>query len=157
MSSFEFEWHGSGSLASQLTAGIVRVTVKSAAHGRPIAITLWRLDGTGLRIQSLMRDLAKRTEIGVLDLSLVQSADDGEDGFELPPSFKQPVKTTKLVIRESGSTAESGLAIEASDGQQIVITAGAFPYTLAVEGFVSMPHAFEPEYPLAKYDRVAVV
>jgi hypothetical protein len=48
---------------------------------------------------------------------------------------------------------ESGVVLSARDGGELVIVAGAFPYSLAILGIGEAPHHFEPEYPLNSYQR----
>ena len=138
-------------MVRELKVPVLRVSVRAATHGRPISVTLWRSDGTGMQIQSAMHDIAERLEVGVLAFSLVDSLLPDELVVELPPAFGGPIKVTKLTIVESGVRAESGILLEASDGSQVVVVAGANPYTLAVRGVVDQPHVFEPEYPLINY------
>lgn len=151
MSTLEYSWCESASLLTQLVVPVERASIRTAAHGRPITLTLWRHDGTGLRIRARMHDIADRIEIGVLDFSLADSADADETFVDLPSSFSGPIQVSRLIIIEAGMTAESGVVLETSDGNRIVVTAGANPYTLAVKGVVDTPHVFEPEYPLNRY------
>jgi hypothetical protein len=156
VSDLTFVWEGPGPLAAQLTVGVLRASSTTAAHLRPDSVTLWRSDGRGVRIRSRMHDLAERVEVGVLEFSMVGAAEEGEMSTILPTSFIGHLRVTKLVISESGTTAESGIVLKAGDGQEIIITAGAYPYTLAVKGIFSSPHAFEPEYPIEAYKRVDI-
>src|ERR1700719_3537506 len=68
--------------------------------------------------------------------------------IDIPASFNGRNRVTKLVIAESGTTAESGFILTASDGTEIVIVSGVYPYSLAMKGVGSVPHGFEPEYDL---------
>lgn len=149
-----FDWHGQEALVDRLTKGFFRMSVETAAHHRPISVTLWRKDGTGISVQSQMHDVAEWREVGVLRFSEVTSEFAKEDPYKLPLSFDGNLKVTKLLITESGVVAESGVLLEASDGQSLVIVAGAYPYSLAIEGGPKMAHGFEPEYPLEDYTRV---
>ena len=63
---------------------------------------------------------------------------------------------TKLIIHESGTSAESGLILKASNGDELVIVAGAYPYSLAVLGVPPIPYIFEPEYEIGHYTRVPI-
>ena len=76
--------------------------------------------------------------------------------IDVPDSFKRNVKTSKLVITDDGTTAESGIVLQASDGQEIIIVAGVYPYSLAISSVSFMPHGFEPKYPLDAYARTAI-
>jgi len=151
MKNIEFGWSESVSPVTQLATPITRASVKTAAHGRPMVLTLWRSNGTGLRIQSKMHDLADRIEVGVLNFTRVDSLGEDDLAIALPAAFDAPLKVTKLVIVEAGTTVESGVMLESPDGKQIVVTAGAGPYTLAIRGIIETPHAFEPEYSIDNY------
>ncbi len=151
MSDLNFVWSGRVPLARELAVPVLRVSVRAAAHGRPISVTLWRGDGSGLQIRSAMHDIGERLEVGVLTFRLVDSLLPDERVVELSPAFGGPTKVIKLAIVESGARAESGMILEASDGSQVVVVAGANPYTLAVRGVLDQPHVFEPEYPLTNY------
>lgn len=119
-------------------------------------MSLWRLDGTGIRIQSNMNDISERAEVGVLAFALVKASEPDEIKKKLPSSFKSPSRVSKLVITEQYCEAESGVVLTAADGKEIIIVAGAYPHTLAIDGIVSQPHIFEPEYPLAEYRRISM-
>jgi hypothetical protein len=104
-----------------------------------------------------MHDVAERSEVGVLNFELVLACSATETMLEISPSFSEGPVASKLVIHEANTTAESGLAIMASDGNEIIVVASAGPCHLAVAGvFSSIPHLFEPEYPLDQYVRVPI-
>src|SRR5437016_3354400 len=75
MSHLAFAWDETSSLATQLTAAVVRASLMTAAD-RPHLLTLWRADGTGLRLYSRTHDIAERVEIGVLKFELVSKGND---------------------------------------------------------------------------------
>jgi len=156
MNTLSFTWLEPTALAMQLSKPIKRMSIRSAVPGKAISATLWHPDGTGLRIQSTMHDVAERREIGVLDFAIVAAAGNDEKSFDIPASFSGGAKASKLVINESGTNAESGVVLKASDGQEIVVVAGAFPYSLAISGVSSMPLGFEPEYSLESYARIDI-
>jgi hypothetical protein len=116
-------------------------------------VTLWRSDGTGLRTFSQMHDVAERREVGVLNFERVSAPRPDERVVDVA-SFQNEIVVSKLIIHESGTTAESGVMLKARNGDEIVMVAGAYPYSLAVLGVVSMPHIFEPEYSMDLYTRV---
>ena len=167
MNHLAFAWDDTSPLATQLTAAVVRASLMTVAD-RPHLLTLWRADGTGLRLYSRRHDIAERVEIGVLQFELVSKGNDDTEpppkrtsrssfiNIDLPSSFNGRNRATKLVISESGTTAESGFILTASDGTEIVIVSGVYPYSLAVKGIGSMPHGFEPEYDLECYERVEI-
>ena len=149
-----FIWREVGPIEAHLTIPIVRASVKPNSYCGPDSVTLWHSDGTGLRIQSKMEDIAERIEVGVLEFSIVNEIQDGELQVELPKSFNARINVKKLAISQSGAITESGIIIETEKGEKITITAGVYPYTLAVKGVVSMPHVFDPEYPLESYQEL---
>lgn len=155
MNNFNFICDGHLSLKNELGAPISRVSIRTAAHGRPISLTLWRSENIGLRIQSVMKDITERMEVGVLTFALVGSIFPDERVIQLPDVFNRSLKVTKLIIAESGVCVDSGIMLQAIDGHQITIVAGVSPFTLAIKGGgVEELHIFEPEYPLEKYTMV---
>jgi len=103
---------------------------------------------------SQMHDVAERTEIGVLNFERTMAPLDFETFVDLPQTFRCEVAASKLVIRESGTSAESGVVLRVSDGEEVMVVAGAYPYSIAVLGVMSVPHIFEPEYNIDRYVRV---
>lgn len=146
-----FAWTGNAPLAEELGTSVCRASVRTAAHGRPIALTLWRSNGSGLRIQSQMKDLAERTEVGVLAFDLVDAPFADEKMVDLPSAFSGVIEVFKLSIDESGTSAESGIELKTRSEAGLVVVAGASPYTIAIKGVIHAPHAFEPEYPEESY------
>lgn len=153
MSTLGFTGIDNRSLVAQIERGFCSVSIRTAAHGRPIAATFWHTNGGGLCIQSLMNDIAVRHEIGVLQFTIVNALHEDEVVIELPASFENPIKAEKLLFEESGIVAESGVILKAESGESVVVSAGAFPYTLALHGVSSAPNMCEPEYPLDEYKR----
>jgi hypothetical protein len=116
--------------------------------------TLWRADGTGLRMYSEMHDVAEREEVGVLTFNYVSALSEHETIVDVRSTFGHELTAFNLVIHESGKNWESGVGLRSSSGAEILILAGAAPCLLAIDGLVSMPHVFEPEYPIDRYTRV---
>ena len=52
MNILPFEWSESTSLATELARPLKQISVESEPHGWPMFVTLWRSDGTGLRVRS---------------------------------------------------------------------------------------------------------
>lgn len=154
MSNFLFVWGHATSLAAELSMPIERVSVEFVIpHVGPNSVALWRSDGTGLRLFTEMHDVAARREVGVLNFEHASALRPGETVLGVA-SFHGPIVVSKLLIHESGTTAESGVVLKASSGGEMVIVAGAYPHSLAVLGVASLPHLFEPEYPIDLYTRV---
>jgi hypothetical protein len=122
----------------------------------PNSVTLWRSEEEGLRLCTEMHDVAERMEVGVLNFEQVSSHRPDERIVDVASAFQDEIAVSKLIVHESDTSAESGLILKASNGDEIVIVAGAYPYSLAVLGVPPMPHIFEPEYEIGHYMRVPI-
>jgi hypothetical protein len=156
MSSLSFGWKERESLAGELARPITRLSIEFAFHGRPVYVTLWRPDETGLLIHSDMQDVAERREVGVLQFSRVYEEETQEIVIELPSVFRGSLSVSKLAIEESGMECESGIILRSISGDAIVIVAGVQPYSIAVRGVTWPKYTFEPEFPIEQYSRIAV-
>lgn len=139
-----------------LAQGIIRVSIQADPDGLPFAVTLWRGSTAGTRIESSMHDLAERIEVGVLSATRVDAPAEKDVFIEVPSEFSGHLKLTKLLIDVQSMRLESGLVLTSQGGRELVIVAGAYPYSLAIHGLGDAHHRFEPEYPLDKYLRVAI-
>jgi hypothetical protein len=101
-----------------------------------------------------MHDVAERREVGVLRFSHVLASASDASLTEVTPTLDHELAVSKLVIEESGTSAESGVILTGADGDEMIIVAGVKPYCLAISGLPSAPSKFEPEYPLDRYARV---
>jgi hypothetical protein len=153
MKKIPFIWNGENPLEHEITLPFHKIFLWiDEKHGRPMLLALLREDGSGIRVSSQMFDIAKWTEVGILEFDLVRSSQltDGQI-FELPEKFEAPITATKLTIVESEVMAESGIILTGQNGSEIIVLAGVYPYTIAVQGIIDLPHVFEPEYPLVDY------
>jgi len=155
MDNLTYGWDGADPLAVELTKPITHVSIEFEPHGKPMYITLWRRDGSGLQVHSELREIAERMEIGVLCFTHVKSPSVGEVVLCIAPEFDEQVDAFKLVAYESGTEAESGIVLRARNGSEITIVAAAFPFMIAINGVGQRPHIYEPEYPLDSYVRAA--
>lgn len=154
MNDLLFVWADATPLAAELSKPIERLSLDlRIPNVGPNSATLWRSDGTGLRLFTEMHDVAVRTEVGVLNFERVSAPRPGETFVDVE-SFQDRIIASKLLIHESGTSAESGVVLKASSGDEIVIVAGAYPYSLAVLGVALIPRLFEPEYPIDLYTHV---
>lgn len=151
-----FKWSETTALPTELTKPLERISVQFDPHGKPVHVTLWRTDGTGLGLSSAMHDVAERREVGVLELDCVPLPSEHEAVFDVRSQFGHELTVSKLIIEESGTKAESGVNIKSARGDEIVIVAGAFPFSLAIRGLTSGPQLFEPEYPIELYKQVPI-
>jgi hypothetical protein len=103
-----------------------------------------------------MHDVAEQREIGVMNFEVVFAPRPDETIVDTSSPFQAEIVVSKLIIEESGTRAESGVILRAQSGDEIVIVAGAYPYSLAVLGLLSIPHVFEPEYSISDYARVPI-
>lgn len=158
MTQIQFKWQETAPLVHEVRQPLEKVSFEWLPHGRLMSLTLWRFNGTGLRVRSEMCDLAERTEVGVLSFDLVPAAPvGGENVANLGSTFAEIQSVSKLIIQESGSTVESGLWIQSSGRREILILPSSFPHLLAVRGLLTTPHIFEPEYPLERYEVVKIL
>jgi hypothetical protein len=97
-----------------------------------------------------MHDVAERIEVGVLEFSWARDVHEKRVFVSLGERFAEINSVLKLVIEESSVFAESGVVVSARSGEEIVIVAGAGPFTLAVKGIEDCG-SFDPEYELADY------
>jgi len=155
MKYLSFEWTEPTTLAAELSTPIKQVFLEFGHHGRPMFVTLWRPNGAGLRLHSEMHDVAERREVGVLSFNCVRVPPRDKTIVDLPAEFDHEITVFKLIVQESGTSAESGVILKAGS-HEIAVVAGAYPYSLAVSGALSVPHIFEPEYPIDRYTRVRI-
>jgi len=147
-----YAWEGPGPLAVEVAKPIRQVSIEFEPHGKPMYITLWRPDGSGLRVHSEAHEISERMEIGVLRFTHFNSPAGSEEMLTIDPEFNQQVDAFKLVVHESGVKAESGILLRAKSGSEITIAAAAFPFMIAVNGVVQRPNIFEPEYPMEDFE-----
>lgn len=158
MNELAFGWADPGSLAVELCKPLRQVSVEFIVpNSGPRFFTLWRMDKTGLRLYTEMHEVAERREVGVLNLEHVFAPKPGELTSDVMPAFQGEIIASKLVIHESGTAAESGIVLATPAGDELVIVAGAYPYSLAVRGAFSLPIVFSPEYQIDRYLRVPIV
>jgi hypothetical protein len=159
MTRIAFEWSFSRSLLAELGSAIAQVSLEfSIPNSGPRFLTLWRNDKTGLRLYTEMHDVSERREVGVLSLECVSAPRPGEIFTTVSPAFQRGIMSSKLIVQESGTSAESGVVLATTTGEELIIVAGAYPYSLAVKGLppLAVPNLFNPEYPLDRYLRVPI-
>jgi hypothetical protein len=102
-----------------------------------------------------MRDVAERVEYGVLEFEPWAGGNEEQGAIISLPNDVGGEGTTiaKLLLRDDSVVCESGFAIRGGHGSELIVVAGAYPYTLAV-AVTGISGSFEPEFPLEKYDRV---
>jgi hypothetical protein len=155
MKDFPFVWTEQTPLSTELSRPIDYISVM-LLNSWLMQVTLWRSDGTGIRVHSEMIHVAERTEVGVLHFSFASEFSPEELFAKIEPTFGLRIAVFKLIIAESGANVESGLILAADSGDEIVIVANAFPCRLAIRGVPSILSSFEPEYPLDEYTRALI-
>jgi hypothetical protein len=156
MNYLRFNWSEPTALSAELIKPIAQISLQLDTQGRPMSATLWRSDGTGLRIQSEMHDVAERREVGVLKFSNASFPSEDAKIVDVRSRFGPELVVSKLIIHESGTSAESGIVMKSMAGHEILIVPSAMPYSLAVGGVLRGPHIFEPEYPIDRYENVPI-
>jgi hypothetical protein len=151
-----FEWRRLGAPAVEFSRGFQKLSYELASHKKPIWVTLWRDDGTGLHVKPMMFDSGDRTEYGVLEFEPAPRGLAQGVTVALPQAFAGVTRASKLVLKSDGFIVESGVSIKGDGGAEIVLIAGAYPYTLALS-FGSVLVSFEPEYPVDQYTREPIV
>jgi hypothetical protein len=160
MKTIPFGWTGQTPLHSELAKPIKRISSFSIFPTSGIErVTIWREDGTGIRISNRMHDVAEKIEVGVLSFEVVDSEEklsssDQLKTVDLDAAFLGRFSIAKLIIEESGMFAESGIRLEASNGQSVTIVASGAPCTLFIVGVELAWRTSVPEYPLADYQIV---
>jgi hypothetical protein len=155
--SLSFVWAGPQPLADELRRPIKKVSLDFPIRNTgPNSVTLWRSEEEGLRLYTKMHDVTEMIEVGVLNFEQASSHRPDERIVDVASVFHNEIVVSKLIVHESGTSAESGLIFKASNGDEIVIVAGVCPYSLAVLGVPPMPHIFEPEYKIGHYLRVPI-
>jgi hypothetical protein len=101
-----------------------------------------------------MHDLADRIEVGVLSATRVSVPFDDESFFAVPMEFHDGSSLVKLFIKVESHQLESGVVLIGRNGGELTVVAGTYPYSLAIKGLGDAPYRFEPEYPLASYQRL---
>lgn len=137
---------------SILPESILFITLLADETTGPRSITLWSSETAGIRVRSRMHDLDDRREIGVLDFTAVGAIAPDERRVT-PASHRYHCEFSKLVINDMGVSAESGVTVLLDGNREIVIVAGAFPHTLAINGLSEWEFEFDPEYSMENYVR----
>lgn len=154
----QFTHKGIKSLAKELNKPFTQISVAypdnvlmTDKNRWASSLTLWGSDRTGLRVISIMNDIAHRVEVGSLSFARVERVDKNDVFFKLPGSYSNETILQKIIINESGSRIETGIQIAAPNGSQILIVPNAMPQTLAIQCDDIALEFFEPEYSLEDY------
>lgn len=102
-----------------------------------------------------MHDISDRVEYGVLEFEPALGNGGGKTLMDLPDDLRLGSAVAKLVLTDDEVVCESGFVVRGGLGSELIVVAGAYPYTLAVS-VAGLPGPFEPEFPLDKYDRVEI-
>ena len=136
-------------LETSLSAGLIGVSINRLQHSRPESIILWLTNRNGVKVQSKVTEVGEKLEIGFLVFRHVGKISFDSSYDNLPDSFKRINKIEKLQYVDRSVTVDSGLIVESTDGMELVLVAGALPFTIEI----NQPWAsdFQPEYPLEDY------
>lgn len=137
-------------LHDALRQGFSRLSLARVAHLRAYMVVLWRTNGEGIEIQAQMHDIAERLEVGALVFTRAEMKTGDLETFEASADFHRGAAVSKLVLRVAGTYVESGLVLSGGAGSQLMIVAGAQPFSLAVRAPM-LDEPFDPEYPISQY------
>jgi len=147
-------------LVEELSRGFDAASLWWHPAGILRALVLWRDDGSALSIQSKTFDVSANDwlEIGFLVFREDSEFEGLGERVPLPAQLRGELVAYKLVIVDhtddgTAGEAESGLVLQSASKHEIIVVANAFPYSIAVK-VDSIPHYFDPEYDLEKYERV---
>ncbi|HET6620921.1 MAG TPA: hypothetical protein VFG64_13375 [Dongiaceae bacterium] len=161
----KFELHFPGLVAFELSRGFTGASIElpfddlnSSQERKRYAdsITLWRRDGTGIKVASRMHDVRERFEVGVLEFWQVAASESQFIEFDLPNAFWQANRVSKLVLSDEGVTAETGIVVEGQAVGEIILVAGAYPYTLSIL-LPGTARYHQPEFELSRYKRIPLI
>jgi len=152
MGDITFGWDGPGRLVDVLKGPFTKISTP-ADYGKPIfALKLWSQDGRVLVIYSEMHDLYDREEVGVLKFSEALSAPSGERELSFDGGMVVVASISKCTAAEAGyGVIDCGVVLHVTGRDDIVITAGNFPCSIAVKGIPGLTEEFDPEYPVDRY------
>ena len=102
-----------------------------------------------------MHDVAERVEYGVLEFEPTVANVENEVNIALPADLGGESSVEKLVLIDDKIVCESGFVVRGPRGSELIVVAGAYPYTVAVSVVgVSVP--FEPEFSMEQYKRIVL-
>ena len=142
-----------GALGDEFEKGFSDISFEFASHGKPVSVTLWHSDATGIEVTCRMHDTDERVEYGTLEFAPSDRRVGNETLVSLSCELGMPAFVEKLVLRDDGVVCESGFTLRGRDGSALFVVAGVYPYTLAVRvaGYMG---PFDPEFPIERYERV---
>ncbi|AJP58941.2 hypothetical protein UC34_22365 [Pandoraea vervacti] len=149
----KFTWHGIGALVNEFEKGFTGISFEFAAHGKPVSVTLWRADRTGIEVTSKMHDTDERAEYGTLEFAPSNRRVADEAFVSLSCDLGAQPFVEMLVLKDGDVVCESGFTIRGGNGSALFVVAGVYPYTLAVRvtGYMG---PFDPAFPIERYERV---
>jgi len=127
--------------------GLSAYSIINGSSGRPDKVIFKLCDGKIFKIQSTLIDLEDWDELGTLEFSFVDSA---ENLKVLDQTWNKIVKVFVLAIREPNVECQCGLTIENILGEKLYITPSSFPFSIELKSnFYN--GSFEPECELHDY------
>ncbi|AJC21061.1 hypothetical protein [Pandoraea pulmonicola] len=153
MKYLNFALYQIGALGDEFDKGFKDISFEFASHGKPVSVTLWHADATGIEVTCKMHDTDERVEYGILEFAQVGRRAENKTFVSLDSDLSAPAFVEKLVLRDDGVICESGFMLGGRDGSVLLVVAGVYPYTLAVRvaGYLG---PFDPEFPIERYERI---
>jgi len=153
-----FELIDIADLAKELAVPIASISIGLDASGRASSLALWRIDRSGIRINSVMKDVAEQFELPVLRLKRRQNDfDKGGVNIQLGDTPTTVSAVYQLVIEEDGHSAEAGLLLIGIPALRVTILPDSFPHSLAISGVPGFHVKSDPEWPFEAFKLVQIV
>lgn len=154
MNRLPFIWSENFPLLDELELGFCKLSCGLTKNCGLFCVTLWKENGLGIRVRNQMFDLEDRLEVGVLAFEVTNNINYDEIYINTERSPNNHFSVARLEIICVGNIVESGMVLTRLDGSELVVVAGSFPYSLAIQGVGDDPNYFSPEYDMSEYTRV---
>jgi hypothetical protein len=153
-----FELMDIADLAKELAVPIASISIGLDASGRASSLTLWRIDRSGIRINSVMKDVAEQFELPVLRLQ--RRENDFDKGGVILQLGDKPTTVSavyKLVMEDEAYSEEAGLLLIGNPALRVTILPDSFPYSLSISGVPGFHLKSDPEWPFEAFKLVRIV
>jgi hypothetical protein len=153
-----FELIDIADLTKELVAPIISISIGLDASRRANSLTFWRIDGAGIRIDSLMKDIAEQFELPILRLQRRENDfDKGGVNIQLGDKPTTVSAAYQLVIEEEGYSAEAGLLLIGIPALRVTILPDSFPYSLSISGVPGLHVKSDLLWPFEAFKLVRIV
>lgn len=153
-----FELIDIADLTKEFAVPITSISIGLDASRRANSLTFWRTDRTGIRIDSLMKEVAEQFELPVLRLAR-RDNDSDKGGVDIQLGDKPTTVSAvyQLVIEEDDHSAEAGLLLIGTPALRVTVLPGSFPYSLSISGVPGLHLESDPEWSFEAFKPVQIV